>query len=293
MVHEAIGRAGSANRTCVLAGDTLTSTAPGSAVRKRKSAGCRSVRIASREACPIARASDAVLDRTAVDEEILVAARGERHRAARREARDAQPPARASNSTRSPSVSRPKTWRMRAARSTAAGASSTGDPSSARRTRPTGSRARRASRRPRRPGPRPPATTGTCGAPASARRGPRRARPSRAGARPARPRPLRRSRSAGAIAFGRRAVGGRERSAARPRRSTGAPRRGTRSCGTASRSLVGRDLRRRVPLDGEPRVLGATSRCRRRAPACARCRRRRARPRCAMRRRRARSRRAP
>ncbi len=49
--------AASANRTCVFEGDTLTSTAPGSAVRYRKTAGCRSVRIASFDAWLIARES--------------------------------------------------------------------------------------------------------------------------------------------------------------------------------------------------------------------------------------------
>ena len=38
-------------------GETLTSTAPGSAVRYRNTAGWRSTRIASLEACAIARAS--------------------------------------------------------------------------------------------------------------------------------------------------------------------------------------------------------------------------------------------
>ena len=115
----------SANRTCVFAGETFTSTAPGSAVRKRKSAGCRSVRIASREACPIARA----IDRSSTGRPLT------KRYWLRREAKVTEPrvanpetrrlPALPSNSTRSPSVSRPKTWRIRAARSTAAGASST------------------------------------------------------------------------------------------------------------------------------------------------------------------------
>ena len=97
--------------------------APGSAVRNRNTAGWRSVRIASRDAWPIARASA----RSSIGRPFAKRYWKRRvpnvmdPRVTKPETRSG--PERASNGSSSPSVPRPNTWRIRAARSTAAGAS--------------------------------------------------------------------------------------------------------------------------------------------------------------------------
>ncbi len=234
----------------------------------------------------------AVLDRPGVHEEVLVAAARKRDRAAGRIARQPQrarprleglelSESRAAEDLQDAGA--PVDGRGRIHRLAPVGSQGEGD----RRVGQRGLRdhrghgARLGLRRER----------GTCGGPASSRRGSRSARRSRAAARPAPSRPCRRTRSAAAGPPG----SSRPRSSAsasRRRRSKAAPRRETRRC---RRGRGRRRSRSSMSRGARARAARPPASCPNRRPGrgSGRRLRRRFRRRCAKRRRRARSPRAP